>query len=140
MGDDALERLKKRARPTVPSRDASLISTSPDTSTSRNQNLQTSTPQAPQISTPAESVQPLKTKQTTMRLEQEMSDRLQDICRDNGISREVLIEAMFEHCEAEPAVLKAVLAEANRKNEHRQQIANQRRAQSMMKRFGQSEP
>ena len=67
-----------------------------------------------------------------------MSDRLQDICRDNGISREVLIEAMFEHCEAEPAVLKAVLAEANRKNEHRQQIANQRRAQSMMKRFGQS--
>ena len=79
-----------------------------------------------------------KAEAETMRLEQGVSDRLQDICREHNISREVLIEAMFEHCEAEPAVLKAVVAEANRKNEHRQQIANQRRAQSMMKRFGQS--
>lgn len=138
MGDDALERLKKRSRPTVPSRDASLISASTDTSTSRTQESQIPALQAPQTAAPIEAVQPLKTKQSTMRLEQGVSDRLQDICRDNGISREVLIEAMFEHCEAEPAVLKGVLAEAKRKNEHRQQIANQRRAQSMMKRFGQS--
>ena len=136
--NDALERLKKRTRPTVPSRDASLVPTGADVSISRNQDLQIPTLQEPQISAPIEAVQPLKTKQSTMRLEQGVSDRLQDICREHSISREVLIEAMFEHCEAEPAVLKAVVAEANRKNEHRQQIANQRRAQSMMKRFGQS--
>lgn len=128
---DALERLKQRNRPTVPSRDASIASSSSvDISTSRT--LETQIPIVQEIP------RPLQTKQTTMRLEQGLSDRLQDLCRDNGISREVLIEAMFEYCEADPAALKAVLNAAQIKNETRQQIANQKRAQSMMQRFGQS--
>jgi hypothetical protein len=65
-------------------------------------------------------------------------DRLQERCRDNGISREVLIEAMFEYCEADPTVLETILLKAKEKNEQRQQVANQKRAKSMMQRFGQS--
>lgn len=129
---DALERLKGRSRPTVPSRDASLAGSAPlDTQPPRYLEIQISKPPESKAST-------LHTKQTTMRLEQELGDRLQELCRNNSISREVLIEAMFEYCETNPGVLEAVLSAAQIKNETRQQIANQKRAQSMMQRFGQS--
>jgi hypothetical protein len=143
---DALERLRNRNRPTVPTRDASLISAAPappastppstisfDISTSRYPDSEVSTvPEAK----PQESEPPLQTKQSTMRLEQGLSDRLQEVCRENSISREVLIEALFEYGEAHPDVLKAVLSQAKLKNEHRQQIANLKRAKSMMEKFG----
>jgi hypothetical protein len=139
---DALERLKSRNRPTVPNRDASLapaISSTQDISISRNLNSQTSTNVEAQKSVIQDTVQSLETKQTTLRLEQGMSDRLQSFCRENDICREVLIEAMFEFCEANSEALQAVLAEAKGKNDHRQQVANQKRAKSMMQRFGQGE-
>lgn len=151
---DALERLKKRNRPTVPSRDASLTSNtqpfvSQDISTSRYLDSQTSIspesqiaeiPEIPQLleSELLESEQPLKTKQTTLRLEQGIGDRLQDLCRENAVCREVLIEAMFEYTETSADVLQKVLAEAKNKHEQRQQIANLKRAKSMMERFGRS--
>jgi hypothetical protein len=151
---DALERLKKRNRPTVPSRDASLTSnTQPfggqDISTSRYLDLQTSISPESQIAEIAEipqlleselleAEQPLKTKQTTLRLEQGIGDRLQDLCRENAVCREVLIEAMFEYTETSADVLQKVLAEAKNKHEQRQQIANLKRAKSMMERFGRS--
>ncbi|MBD2261162.1 hypothetical protein [Pseudanabaena sp. FACHB-2040] len=48
-----------------------------------------------------------------------------------------MLEAMFEHCEADQDILNQVLSSAQEKNERRQQLANLKRAQSMMKRFGQ---
>ncbi len=125
---DALERLKQRSRPTVPNRDASIVPIPLDTQISRYPEVQISTVQEP--------AQVLQTKQTTMRLEQGLIDRLQDLCRDNSISREVMIEAMFEYCEAHSDILESVLLEAKEKNEQRQQVANQKRAKSMMQRFG----
>lgn len=138
---DALERLKSRNRPTVPSRDASLVSNSVslDTSTSRSLDSKVSTIQEVQQSDSQEVEPPLQTKQSTLRLEVGVSDRLQDVCRENGICREVLIEAMFEYCEGNPDALRNVLGEAKKKNEYRQSIANQKRAKSMMERFGQGE-
>jgi predicted DNA-binding protein len=140
---DALERLKKRNRPTVPNRDASLTpmsqpTTNLDIGTSRYLDLNDSKSLESQISQLSEPEPPLKTKQTTLRLEQEISARLQELCRQNGICREVLIEAMFEYSEANQDALRNILSEARDKNEQRQQIANLKRAQSMMKRFGQS--
>lgn len=139
---DALDRLKQRNRPTVPNRDASLASniqpsTNPDISTSRHREVEISINLEPQVSQPPEPEQSLKTKQTTLRLEQGIGDRLQDLCRENGICREVLIEAMFEYSEANPDALQKVLTEAINKNEQRQQVANLKRAKSMMERFGQ---
>lgn len=141
---DALERLKSRHRPTVPSRDASLApaaltSINQDISTSRNLDLQKSDIEAVKELSIQEVPKPLETKQTTLRFEKGMSDRLQELCRENDICREVLIEAMFEYCEGNEEALQAVLAEAKVKNDHRQQIANQKRAKSMMDRFGQGE-
>ncbi|MBW4558287.1 MAG: ribbon-helix-helix protein, CopG family [Trichormus sp. ATA11-4-KO1] len=148
MSDDALERLKKRQRPNVPTRDTSLISNSQDISipgyqdakVSSTQNIPNSNSQ--DISTPGYqdakvSIHPVvKIKQSTIRLEAELSERLSEMCKINGISREVLIEALFEHYEADPQALQAILALAKVKGEQRMQIANMKRAQSMMQRFG----
>jgi hypothetical protein len=141
--NDALDRLKKRNRPTVPNRDASLTplakpSVSQDIQTSRYQDKKISENLDLDTSQLLETEQPLKTKQTTLRLEQGVGDRLHNLCRENGICREVLIEAMFEYTEVNPDVLQQVLSEAKNKNEQRQQIANVKRAKSMMERFGQS--
>lgn len=137
---DALERLRNKNRPTVPSRDASLApastSTNLDIPTSRY--LEVDNPKSGTVEklSTQEVPQSLETKQTTLRFEKGMSDRLQDLCRDSRICREVLIEAMFEYCEGNQEALQAVLVEAKVKNDHRQQIANQKRAKSMMERFG----
>ncbi len=129
---DALERLKQRSRPSVKSRDTSLTSGNLDTSISRN--LEAQIPENSENQATV-SKQPLQTKQSTLRLEQGVSSRLQEVCRENGICREVLIEAMFEYCEANPESLSAVLSEAITKNDYRQQVANMRRAKSMMQKF-----
>jgi hypothetical protein len=127
MSDDALERLKQRQRPSVPTRDASLTSRSPDISTSRYQELNTqeSNTQEPE----------LKTKQSTIRLEAELSNRLSEVCKSNGISREVLIEALFEHYESNPDAWDAIITLAKTKNDHRMKNANLKRAKSMMQKF-----
>ena len=151
---DALERLKHRSRPTVPSRDASLSSMTPPSVTSFSattapeslDTLDAASPDLPlqnpketissKITTVSVSNEELQTKQSTLRLEQGMSDRLQELCRSQGICREVLIEALFEQAIDSPAVLSKILVQAQIKQEQRQQIANQRRARSMMERFG----
>jgi hypothetical protein len=133
MSEDALERLKQRSRPTVPSRDASLptspIPQSLDISISRNlQSIQ------PNQVKPVDDE--IETKQTTMRLEKGISDRLQDLCRVHNVSREVLVEALLIHFEGNPQVQETILNEAQTRNEHRLQAANRKRAQTMMQRFG----
>lgn len=80
-------------------------------------------------------IEKLDTKQSTLRMEADLSDRLQTLCRSQGICREVLLEALFEHFESHPDTQPEILAAAQSKNEHRQHIANLKRAQSMMKRF-----
>ena len=122
MSDDALERLKQRQRPSVPTRDASLTSNSPDISTSRYQESNTQEPE-------------IKTKQSTIRLEAELSNRLSEVCKSNTISREVLIEALFEHYESNPEVWDAIITLAKTKNDHRMKNANLKRAKSMMQKF-----
>lgn len=138
MSNDALERLKKRQRPSVPSRDAS-ISASVDISTSRyqeapNVDIKTSGYQETQVS--RQEPEQLLTKQTTLRLEASLSQHLSEVCQNNGISREVLIEALFEHYSNDPDAWQEILAEAKKRGERRMHVANIKRAKSMMQRFG----
>jgi predicted DNA-binding protein len=137
MSDDALERLKKRQRPSVPTRDASLTSSSPDISTSRYQELNIQEVKTQESNTQEVKTQEpeLKTKQSTIRLEAELSNRLSEVCKSNGISREVLIEALFEHYESNPEAWEAIISLAKTKNDHRMKNANLKRAKSMMQKF-----
>ncbi|NJP11106.1 MAG: hypothetical protein HC866_17880 [Leptolyngbyaceae cyanobacterium RU_5_1] len=185
--DDALERLKKRQRPTVPARDLTLTSSPPDVlkpesldtpipgyqeaKTSKSQNkeqsrssgsVDTSTSRHPEAPPPAakpkqqstktsgsvdtstsryldinkpEPVE-LQTKQTTMRLETEISDRLQDLCRKHNVSREVLIEALLVNFDSNPQIQDAVLTEAEERHQRRLAISNRKRAKSMSEKYG----
>lgn len=151
---DALDRLKKRNRPKVPPRNTSL-SNSPDIQTSGHidkessqpKNMQTSSAPPPNLteayksrhtdiktSTPLEDE--LQTKRSTFRLEATLIDRLHSFCRTQGLSREVFIEAMFEYMEDHPEALNQVVVEAGNKHEYRQRIANRKRAEAMMQKFG----
>ncbi len=134
---DALERIKRKNHPRVESRDASLTATTPDTSMSGMLQSQMCESGEKLENPKAEVVkQDLETKQSTLRLEAKLNNRFQALCREQGICREVLIEAMFEYCETNHEVLNAVLIEARKKNDYRQEIANGRRAKSMMEKFG----
>ena len=140
MSNDALERIKQRQRASVPARDEALVSEKIDTSVSshldtkisvipdnvRLISLETKSPEA---------VNYIRTKQTTMRLEAKMSERLAIICRKNDIGREVFLEALFEHYELNPEVWGKILEEAKSKAGQRQHLANFKRAQSMMQKF-----
>ncbi len=170
MSDDALERLKRRNRPTVKSRDTSIAS-SQDTQTSRNldneiarnldnqisgkqkdeqgkaliesnipedkndskSDIQTSTHS--DHSTSRYKYIMLKTKQTTLRLEEDISKELSDLCREAGFGREVFIEALFEYYQQHQDDLPEVMVEARKKADLRMEVANQKRAKSMMKKF-----
>ena len=162
MSDDLLKNIRTKIKPAVENRDTSLNSkildnsnsintdtlnsTSQDTSISGNLDLEVSgntdnlnkgnmkEAQKAPISVSLE--QELETKQSTLRLEAGVSERLQSLCRKEGICREVLIEAMFEYIESNPKALGKVLSQAKAKNEYRQRMANRRRAKSMIDRFG----
>jgi hypothetical protein len=123
------------AKPDVAKPDAQA-STPSDPPTAAPPDLQNSRYPDIEISTPPD-IEALKTKQSTLRLEAGLSDRLQQFCRQEGICREVLIEALFEHFEHHADTHPQILAIAQAKNEHRQTLANLKRAQSMMKRFSQ---
>lgn len=75
-------------------------------------------------------------KRSTFRLEADLIDRLHTFCRQQGLSREVLIEAMYEYMEAHPEALAQVVEKASQKHDHRQQQANRKRAESMFSKFG----
>lgn len=156
--NDALDRLKRRARPKVAPRDASLTSRIPDIQTSRHTDSEDTEIESAPAPVPEKPAAPihldastsrhtdtethtspdneLHTKRSTFRLEVDLIDRLHSFCRRQGISREVLIEAMFEYMESHPDAMGQVVAEATQKHEHRQQLANRKRAESMMERFG----
>ena len=105
MSNDALERLKQRERPTVPVREVPLVAEDKDTSISRY--LEPKRAES--------SAELLQTKQSTLRLEAELSDRLQAVCRENGISREVLLEGLFEYYESTPSARSEIIASAKRR-------------------------
>lgn len=162
MNQDALERLRNRAKPTVQSRDLSTISSDsnneqssldqltvgsnyPDTSDSSSLDVQISTAKDADTISPAStpagvelssSGMNLKTKQSTIRLEQQLSQKLSQKCQSEEISREVFLEALFVYFENHKSIQSKVLQEARKRDKQRQKIANYRRAKSMIERFG----
>lgn len=141
MSNDALERIKQRQRPSVPARDLSLIPESVDILISNNLENENNISLSSLIPSNTEERKleaktSIQTKQTTMRLEVKLSERLSSICRANDLSREVFLEALFEHYEVDPDARDKILVEAKIKGQQRQNLANLKRAQSMMQRFG----
>ncbi|MGB3292439.1 MAG: hypothetical protein WBB01_05500 [Phormidesmis sp.] len=161
---DALERLKQKNRPKVTPRNTQVGQTSEDIQTSRHtdndkllgsktadlsgiegsksEDIQmsrhTKSQMLSRVSSTSSSAdaEALEVKRSTFRLEVGLIGRLHRLCQDNGISREVMIESMFEYAEQNPEALHRVMEVAKAKNDYRQQIANRKRAKSMIEKFG----
>ena len=141
--NDALDRIRQKKRPTVPSREDEMKSDSAaqeQNKTAPNQDSEVSSNQNTETNLGLDIKIPryldLKTKASTLRLEEKIATELTQLCKEEGISREVMVEAMFLYCQDHPSVLEAVLEEARIRNEQRQEISNRKRARTMMKRFG----
>ena len=138
---DALERLKQRQRPTVPSRDTSLKSQGLDISipesldNSMPTNSDTSMSESLDKGVSKSQPKNLVTKQTTIRLETKLLERVAKVCAKENLSREVLFEALFEHYEQDSEAWESILSQAKEKAGHRLAIANRKRAKTMMQRF-----
>lgn len=48
----------------------------------------------------------------------------------------MLVEAMYEYMEANPEALAQVVDNASQRHDQRQQLANRKRAEAMMSKFG----
>lgn len=126
MSEDALERLRNRPRPAVETRDLPLIS--PESAqNSPSQDLEQET---------TSSWANMETKQSTVRLEKNLTQRINQLCQSEEISREVLFESLFLYFEAHNSAQNKILTEARKRDRQRQELANYRRAKSMIKRFG----
>jgi hypothetical protein len=77
----------------------------------------------------------IETKQSTVRLEKKLSQRLTQQCQSEEISREVFLEALFVYFENHKSMQSKVLQEARKRDGQRQKLANYRRAKSMIERF-----
>jgi hypothetical protein len=77
----------------------------------------------------------IETKQSTVRLEKKLSQRLTQQCQSEEISREVFLEALFVYFENHKSMQSKVLQEARKRDGQRRKLANYRRAKSMIERF-----
>lgn len=130
---DALERLR-RQRPSVPARTADIqaLESSPKVQISTYPDIQISTP--PDIQT-AQNPTSFEVKQTTLRLEKTIAQELATLCQQEGICREVLVEALWIQAQGQADVLKTVLPLAQERQQQRFQVANQKRAKAMADKF-----
>lgn len=145
MSNDALERLKQRIKPKVESREVALSPPKTENGWSESAPVATNgaritdrekararesqkTSQSPSLN--------LETKQSTIRLEKSLATRLNQECQNQEISREVLIEALFVYYEQNSSVQRKILLAAQKRQQQRTEVANYRRAKSMMEKFG----
>ena len=145
MTNDALERLRNREKPKVESRDLSASATkdsligssNPDVEISTRTDISKSSSLLPNQILPQNAGEfDLKTKQTTIRLEKQILQRISQVCQEKQISREVLLEALFINFENHKSIRPKIVEEARKRDERRKKIANQRRAKSMIQRYG----
>lgn len=160
---DALDRLRQKNRPKVQPRNTKVVQESQDIQTSRHidarkpeeaeaieereilplpsediqmsRHIENKTSIHP-LSDVSEAMEDIEVKRSTFRLEVGLIGRLHRLCQDNGISREVMIESMFEYMEQNPEALDQVVEVAEAKNALRQQLANRKRAKAMIEKFG----
>ena len=160
---DALDRLRQKNRPKVQPRNTKVVQESQDIQNSRhidahkpeeaksteagavssllNKDIQMSRHIEAKtskhlLSDVSEAVEDMEVKRSTFRLEVGLIGRLHRLCQDNSISREVMIESMFEYMEQNPEALDQVVEVAEAKNALRQQLANRKRAKAMIEKFG----
>jgi len=150
MADDVFDRLKKKgARPTVPARDTSLVKNENTeilndemTKVSHSVNTKEKNPFNADVIEDNISIsrQELQrdlppTVRRTIRLEEEIDSKLDALCNTQKITRDNFMEAAFIICSENEELMREVLKEAKQRYQHRKQLGEQRKFQTMAKKM-----
>ena len=124
--NDAFERLKNRARPTVPPRDSALGKIQNDelTEFSHSANTKSQTDSIP--NPPSESEDLPEVVRRTVRLEGDIDEGLEQLCSREKITREIFLEAAYLVCMENPQVIAEVVKVAKTRY-GRRKVAGERR-------------
>lgn len=71
-----------------------------------------------------EKIPQVSSKKVGVRLEEGILVEIQDLCRDNSITVETLLEAFYETCVKKESVMKAVIREAQARSKRRTRAGN----------------
>ena len=136
MTDDLLSKIKQKAqqRKDVPTRNTSLLgSSSPGSSSPEleiTQNVQIDSPpeidNLPQIS-----------KRLAVRLEDELRDQLEMLCKYEKITPETFLEAAFVICQSNPGTMALIMAEAKDRYGRRKMAGELRRLKTINQKYQQ---
>lgn len=134
MTDDLLSKIKQKAqqRKDVPTRNTSLLGSSSPSSPSPNleiaQNLQIESPteveDLPQIS-----------KRLAVRLEDELRDQLEMLCKYEKITPETFLEAALVVCQSNPGTMAMVMTEAKDRYTKRKMAGELRRLKTINQKY-----
>lgn len=144
---DVFDRLKNKARPTVPPRDTTLIKVQNDesyndqiTEFSHSVNVPKSSHDnnQPAINTIDHPNHELELElpeivRRTIRLEQTIDTKLNNFCITKKITRETFLEAAFLVCSENQELMQEILEEAKKRYQQRKQAGEQRKFQTMVK-------
>ena len=124
--NDAFERLKNRARPTVPPRDSVLGKSLNDelTEFSHSVNTENQTDSIP--NPPSESEDLPEVVRRTVRLEGDIDEGLEQLCSREKITREIFLEAAYLVCMENQQVIAEVVKVAKTRY-GRRKVAGERR-------------
>ncbi|MFM7277602.1 MAG: hypothetical protein ACKO1I_08050 [Microcystis aeruginosa] len=77
----------------------------------------------------------LETVRNTIRLDRAIDDSLRQLCHDERITKETLLEAAYLYLDAHPTELEEVVQTARQRLQQRKAIADYKRAKTMQERF-----
>lgn len=126
---DAFDRLKRKNKPSVPPRDASLVKKQNDSMTEISHSMS-------EISQADQDVEPLpEVVRRTVRIEEEIDSQLNELCQQEKITKEVFLEAAYELCQQDTDVLEQVLEIAKSRYVKRKTAGEIRKLKTMEKKL-----
>jgi hypothetical protein len=143
--NDAFDRLKNRPRATVPARNKSLTDSNNDSKTEISHSVKTEIIQdiideVSQASLtepePSYDSQEREAVRRTLRIDRDIDSELEQVCGKSKITRETFLEAAYLACTQNPDLMAAVLVEAQQRYRQRKQAGEQRKFETMSRKYG----
>ena len=143
--NDAFERLKNRPRATVPARNKSLTDSNDDANSEISHSVKTEISQddineisQTSLTEPKAShdIQEPEAVRRTLRIDRAIDDELEQVCGKSKITRETFLEAAYLACTHNPDLMAVVLVEAQQRYRQRKQAGEQRKFETMSRKYG----
>ena len=143
--NDAFDRLKNRPRATVPARNKSLTDSNEDAKSEISHSVKTKiSPEAlvetSQVSLTepkaSDDIQEPEVVRRTLRIDRAIDNELEQVCGKSKITRETFLEAAYLACTHNPDLMAVVLVEAQQRYRQRKQAGEQRKFETMSRKYG----